>query len=59
MSIIICNQNIPLPFVILRFCASFSQDANDAFNTSANFLFVPGVKGGMPTGISAKKPKKK
>lgn len=55
----ICQSNeifhisaIDLPFVILRLCASFSQVSNDAFNTSANFLFVPGVKGGMPTGIS-------
>lgn len=42
-----------VPFVILQFCTSFSQEANDAFSTSVNFLFVPGVNGGIWVGISA------
>lgn len=40
--------------MILQFCTSFSHDANDAFNTSVSFLFVPGVSGGICVGISKK-----
>lgn len=47
------------PFVILRLCASLSQDTNDVFNISNNFLFVPGVNGGMPTGVSMEGERKK
>lgn len=46
------DKNGTVPFVILQFCTSFSQDANDAFNTSVSFLFVPGVSGGICVGIS-------
>lgn len=43
-----------LPLVILQFWTSFSHDANDAFRTSASFLFVPGVNGGICVGTSVK-----
>lgn len=44
-----------LPLVILRYCTSFSHDAKEAFKTSVSFLFVPGVKGGIWVGTSAKR----
>jgi hypothetical protein len=45
--------------VILYVCISFSHDANDAFNTSVNFLFVPGVSGGICVGTSVEEEEKK
>lgn len=46
-----------LPLVILNDWTSFSHDANDAFNTSVSFLFVPGVSGGICVGTSGRRKK--
>lgn len=47
------------PLVILNVCTSFSHDANEAFRTSVNFLFVPGVRGGICAGTSEIKQRQK
>lgn len=41
-----------LPLVILNVWTSFSHEAKEAFRTSVNFLFVPGVSGGICVGTS-------